>query len=192
MRRCGLAAEPEPRSLAGRVWELLDEHRRVVGAPWRLLLIGAGEVICEAAACASWEGVARPPAVTVASREPGRALALARRLNGEPMATADLAARLAEFDAVVSCSPCPEPLIERASVVGAMRRRPGRPLLLIDLSVPPTVGPGVAHLSGVALHRLDALLRPLHEEALRRQAMSAFMLCASAIKTQVRHIQRGS
>ena len=61
------------------------------------------------------------------------------------------------------------PLLETEAVREAVRRRRGRPLLVLDLGVPRNVEPEVADLEGVFLHTVDAVRGHVDENLGRRR-----------------------
>ena len=64
----------------------------------------------------------------------------------------------------------PEAVISLEAVRSAMRRRPARPLFLIDLALPRDVDPAVADLDNVFLYNLDDLAKIADENRAAREA----------------------
>jgi glutamyl-tRNA reductase len=62
---------------------------------------------------------------------------------------------------VVCTTDAPEPMVRRGAVAAALRARPERPLLLLDLAVPRDVEPEVAGVSGAVLYDIDDVEREL-------------------------------
>jgi glutamyl-tRNA reductase len=153
--------------LARKIFGALDDRA--------VLLIGAGEMGELAARHLVDHGAV---ALYVANRTGARAQDLAHRLAGTAVPFEEIAAFLATVDIVISSAAAPEPLVRVADVTRAMRARRGRPLFLIDLSVPRTIEPSVGDLDGVFCYDIDDLrsvvdanLRERQREAQRAEAL---------------------
>jgi glutamyl-tRNA reductase len=117
-----------------------------------VLLVGAGEMGSLAARTLRAGGVAD---VTVLSRRPERAEALARRIQGRSGRLEDLESFLAEPDLVVASTGASRTVISEEAL---RRSRPnGEARFLLDLAVPRDVEPGARRLPGVALADIDDL-----------------------------------
>jgi glutamyl-tRNA reductase len=120
----------------------------------QVLLIGAGE-IGEATA---GRLVARGAQIAfVANRGEERRGRVARRLEAEPLALADVPAALGEADVVVASTNSRSFLVSRDDVEQALSTRERRPLLLIDLAVPRDLDPEIATLPYAFLYDVDDL-----------------------------------
>jgi glutamyl-tRNA reductase len=95
--------------------------------------------------------------ILVANRSPARAEALADACGGQAVPLEDLAEALAAADLVVTATGSPEPVITRDLAAGAVARRGGRPMVIVDIAVPRDVEPAVGQLPGVRLYDMDAL-----------------------------------
>ena len=122
----------------------------------RVLLIGAGEV-AEATATALVDSGAAE--VVVANRTVSTARALADRIGGRGVGFDQLAQELAHADIVISSTDAPHTVLGHADVEQAMRVRPGRPMVLIDIAVPRDLTADIADVPGVRLHDIDDLER---------------------------------
>ena len=122
----------------------------------RALLIGAGEV-AETTARALVESGVRE--LVVANRTTSTARGLADRIGGEGVGFDRLAAELALADIVISSTDAPHPLLGHDDVERAMRERPGRPMVLIDIAVPRDLEAEIASVPGVRLYDIDDLER---------------------------------
>jgi glutamyl-tRNA reductase len=92
----------------------------------------------------------------VAARRVERALRLTRR----PEDAIDLVLvdrAIADAEVVVCATGARSVIVERRVVQAAMDRREGRPLTIVDLSMPRNVAPDVADIDGVDLVRLQDL-----------------------------------
>ncbi len=119
-----------------------------------VLLVGAGKMAELAAAALADHAVG---AARVLNRHANRASAIAAALGSDVLPWEDLADSLAWADVVISSTGAPHAVIHTATVVQALRQRPDRPLLFIDIAVPRDIEPDVATLPGVALADIDDL-----------------------------------
>jgi glutamyl-tRNA reductase len=142
-----------PAAVPAAAAELAEE---TVGslAGHRVLVIGAGKMGELAATAFLAKGVER---VFVANHRIERAEALAARFGGEAVAFDGIQEELARADVVVSSTRCPRAVLQASDVAPALRRRDGRPLVLIDIAVPRDLDPAIADLDGCVLYDLDAL-----------------------------------
>jgi glutamyl-tRNA reductase len=120
----------------------------------RVLVLGTGEI---------GEGTARAfrsrgtGELAVAGRRIERAAAVAAALGASVMPFDERDRQVADYDVVVCSTAAPGAVLSRSAVAAAMRRRPARPLLLIDLALPRDVEAGAADLQNVFLYNLDDL-----------------------------------
>ncbi|HIE53224.1 MAG TPA: glutamyl-tRNA reductase [Armatimonadetes bacterium] len=158
-------------------WAAVELARSIFGSLHgrSVLLLGAGKMGELTAQCLLDSGV---KAVFVANRTPSRALRLAERFGGEPVAFDRFGEKLVEVDMVISSTAAPHFLLHQAQLRPLMQRRRGRPLFLIDIAVPRDVDPAVGQLDNVFLFDIDDLeavvaqnRREREKEALRVQAL---------------------
>jgi glutamyl-tRNA reductase len=148
--------------LAARLFEDLRETR--------VLFVGAGDMI----ELAATHFAARTPrAMAVANRTLERGEKLAVRLGAEAMLLADLPARLADFDIVVSSTASSLPIIGLGAIERALKQRRHRPMFMVDLAVPRDIEPEVARLSDVYLYTVDDLASVVQQAGERREAAVA-------------------
>ncbi len=81
----------------------------------------------------------------------------------------ELEERLAAADIVLASTGAREPVLTRAMVQRAVRRRRGRPLFVIDIAVPRDVDPDVHALDGVFLYNIDDLRAVVEANAAERR-----------------------
>ena len=148
--------------LAGQLFEDLGEVR--------VLFVGAGEMIELAA---THFAARQPKAIAIANRTLERGEKLASRFGGEVMRLADLPDRLAEFDAIISCTASTLPIIGLGAVERALRKRRHRPLFMVDLAVPRDIEPEVQALEDVYLYTVDDLAAVVQTAQASRQAAVA-------------------
>lgn len=139
-------------------------------AQTRVLFVGAGEMIDLAA---THFAARQPRAIAIANRTLERGEKLASRFGGEAMRLADLPARLAEFDIVVSCTASTLPLIGLGAVERALKARRHRPMFMVDLAVPRDIEPEIKALEDVYLYTVDDLAQVVQQGQASRQAAVA-------------------
>jgi glutamyl-tRNA reductase len=136
----------------------------------KVLFVGAGEMI---ELVATHFAARSPRSMTVANRTLERGEKLAGRFGAEALRLADLPARLAEFDIVISCTASTLPIIGLGAVERALKARKRRPMFMIDLAVPRDIEPEVARLSDVYLYTVDDLSALVQTAGEKRQAAVA-------------------
>jgi len=122
----------------------------------RALLIGAGDVAETTAAALVESGVRE---LVVANRTVSTARRLAERIGGEGVGFDRLPQELSGADIVISSTDAPHPILGHNDVEQAMRSRPGRPMVLIDIAVPRDLEPEIGAVPGVRLYDIDDLER---------------------------------
>jgi glutamyl-tRNA reductase len=120
----------------------------------RVLIAGAGETGVLVARHLKEKGVAD---LVFANRTLERAAQAAAEFGGRAFALSELPALTQKVDLLVACIEAETPTIDLGSFDARSLRRRDRPLLVIDLSVPRAVAPGVAELDNLLLYDLDAL-----------------------------------
>ena len=132
-----------------------------------MLFVGAGEMI---ELVATHFAARNPRAMAVANRTLERGEKLAGRFGAEALRLSDLPSRLAEFDAIVSCTASTLPIIGLGAVERAIKARKHRPMFMVDLAVPRDIEPEVARLSDVYLYTVDDLSALVQTAGEKRQA----------------------
>ncbi|BCJ38190.1 glutamyl-tRNA reductase [Actinocatenispora thailandica] len=120
----------------------------------RALVVGAGAMGALSAATLARYGVGE---LVVANRGVRQARRLAERYGGRSVGLTDLADELAAADLVVSATASTGHVLGVDLVAGAIGRRAGDPLLLLDLAIPRDVEAGVAGLPGVVVVDIERL-----------------------------------
>lgn len=115
------------------------------------VVVGAGQM----ASAVAQELSARRLDYLVCARQPERATALVHRRMVVGLDC--LPALLEGVDLVVCATSARTPLLRADEMSAAMRRRRGRPLTLVDLSMPRNVDPSAAHVRGIRLIDLQGL-----------------------------------
>ena len=128
----------------------------------KVLVVGAGEVARSTAQSLRSRGA---QSIFVANRSYERAAALAESVGGRVIRFADWVPFLEQIDIVIISTAAPVYVVTRQVVEQARASRGGRPLFLIDLSVPRNADPACGELNGVVLYDMDTL------QALTRETM---------------------
>ncbi|MGD9571826.1 MAG: glutamyl-tRNA reductase [Thermoleophilia bacterium] len=122
----------------------------------RVLVIGAGRMAEATTLALMQHGVGD---VVVANRTVGTARELAERFGGRGVGFDMLADELGGADIVISSTDAPHTILGARELAPVMARRAGRPMVVVDISVPRDVDAAVAGLPGVALFDIDDLER---------------------------------
>ncbi len=151
----------------------LVTHRLGQLGPVRCVIVGCGKTGQRAARQLIKYGAAD---IVCINRTPDRSQALAAELWGRSAPWDALHREIALADVAIVATGAPTPPVRRAGL--ELNRRvagtAGRPLLLVDLSMPRNIEPETVGLTGVSLVDLDALQAPVHAaEASRRAAVPA-------------------
>jgi glutamyl-tRNA reductase len=145
--------------LAGRIFGEL--------AGTRILVVGAGEIGLKTVQAFQSRGAT---SITVASRTLARAEEAAALAGGWALSLADLPEALAGADIIASSTSSPDFILTREMVAAGIRRRPARPLFLIDLALPRDVDPATAQIANVFLYNLDDLAKIAEGNLAQREA----------------------
>jgi glutamyl-tRNA reductase len=134
-------------------------------APRTILVLGAGETGQLFARHALESGVGD---LRIANRTAARAAEVAERIGGRAVPWESVASELASADVVVGATASPDPVVRRADVEIAMRRRRGKPMFFLDLAVPRDIEASVADVYNVFLHGVNDLEEAAEENRRRR------------------------
>ncbi len=119
-----------------------------------VLLIGAGETAELAALHFMDKGVGR---ILIANRTFRRGEELAAKFKGEAFRLDELSRILPQSDIVISATSGTDYIVTREQVEPFIKKRPYRPLFLIDLAVPRDLDPALDELDNVYLYNLNDL-----------------------------------
>ena len=117
-------------------------------------IIGAGEMSELTAKHLVANGVST---VIVANRTYQRAVKVAEKFQGIPLAYDSDLNFLIDADIVISSTNAPDYLIKRQPLVNIMRKRKHRYMFLIDIAVPRDIDPDVSKLDSAFLYNIDDL-----------------------------------
>jgi len=120
----------------------------------KIMVIGAGEAGRKVAQTIRERGAKE---IVVVSRNPSRGAKLAEMLGGVWSPMDQLDRELTDNDILICCSGAPHTIIKFESLQKIMAARAERPLVIIDIAVPPDVDSRTKELRGVYLYDLDAL-----------------------------------
>ena len=119
-----------------------------------VLVVGAGDAGRRSAAALIQSGVGR---LLVTTRRSGRAEEIAQELGGATFPFEELRQTIREADVIIAATAAPEAVITADAVGAAMRSRPERPLVVVDIAVPRDVEAAVRAVEGVRLFDVDDL-----------------------------------
>ena len=133
----------------------------------KALLIGAGDTIQRVA---EHLRELRIGGLAIANRTLANAEALSAGFEAQAMQLTDIAARLSEFDIVISSTGSSLPVVGKGAVEAAIKQRRHRPMFVVDIAVPRDVEPEVAELPDVYLYTIDDLTEIIEENIKQRRA----------------------
>ena len=130
--------------------------RKIFGefARRQILVIGAGEMCGIALKHFKKEGLEQ---VFVTNRTFGKAQQLAEEVTGIARPFDDIPNLLTKVDMVLSSTGAERPIVDKAIVLGVMKRRKMRPLFFIDIAVPRDIEAAVNDIENVYLYDIDDL-----------------------------------
>ncbi len=132
----------------------------------KTLIIGTGEMARLIAKHLRKFGAKR---LIVVSRTLERALEFARDFEARAVEFGALAEQLETADIVITCTNHPNYLLTKSRLGQTLAGRTGRPLLVIDISVPRNVEPEVDALDDVFLYNIDDLQTIVHSNLKMRE-----------------------
>jgi len=132
-----------------------------------VLLVGAGETIELVARHLREHKVQK---LIIANRTRERAERLAEEVGAEVIGLADIDARLADADIVISSTASPLPIIGKGMMERALKARRNKPVLLVDIAVPRDVEPEVGKLPNAYLYSVDDLQAIIEQNMAQRKA----------------------
>lgn len=132
--------------LAEKIFGRLKSHT--------VMILGAGEMSERTARFLQSRGVS---SILVANRTYERAAALAEELKGKAVRWEEWEKEAAGVDIMISSTNAPHYVLTRDKLQPLMKIRKGRPLFLIDLSVPRNFEPNLNLLDDVYLYDIDDL-----------------------------------
>ena len=143
----------DPVSISSMAVELAKKIFGEVGRK-QILVIGAGEMCEVALKHFKKEGLQE---ILVTNRTFAKAQKLAEEIVGIAHPFDDIPELLLEADMVLSSTGAEVPIIGKAAVLRAMKRRKNRPLFFVDIAVPRDIEPAVNDIDNVYLYDIDDL-----------------------------------
>ncbi len=143
----------DPVSISGMAVELA---RKIFGelGNRQILVIGAGEMCEVALKHFRKEGLQD---ILVTNRTFAKAQRLAEEIIGSAYPFEEIPELLLKADMILSSTGADLPIIDKATVLLAMKRRKNRPLFFIDIAVPRDIEPTVNDMENVYLYDIDDL-----------------------------------
>lgn len=120
----------------------------------KVLILGAGKMSELTVKHLYSNGAAE---VAVANRTLARAKELAEKFSGRPLTLEEAAARLRDYDIVISSTGAEGYVLSSEDIAASMKSRPSRPLFMIDIAVPRDIDPSASALPNVFLYDIDDL-----------------------------------
>jgi len=105
----------------------------------------------------------------VANRTLERAQLLAEPYGAEAISLAEMPARLADADIVISSTASQLPILGKGAVERALKARKHRPMFMVDIAVPRDIETEVAELDDVYLYTIDDLQGVVQENRQSRE-----------------------
>ena len=154
----------------------------------KILLLGAGDTIQLLAKYLAKQTIAT---VTIACRNVEKAKALTTICPMNIISLTDLHDALVDIDIVFAATTSQVPLIGKGAVESALKRRPERPMVLIDMAVPRDIENEVDELAGVKLSTIDDLksVAQSNQESREHATVKANELIGAAAKKYIDWVQ---
>ena len=144
--------------LAGQVFDNLSDCQAA--------LIGAGEM---AELTAKYLAEANIASLVIANRTIARANELARLYKGQGIALSQLSTNLTKMDIIIASTASNNFIITFDMIKSSMELRRGRPILLIDISVPRNIDPKIRNIDNVFLFDIDDLKQVVESHKKNRE-----------------------
>lgn len=155
-----------PGSIASVAANLISKKVPKLAAA-KIMVLGAGEMAEAAVESLRKRGA---KSILVVNRTLTRAEEIASRWEGQAATLETLLEHLPEMDIVISSTGAPHIVIRPSMVEEAMKIRPQRPLVLMDIAVPRDVDTEVGNIYGVYLFDIDALSNHLESNLALKEA----------------------
>ena len=118
------------------------------------LFIGSGDMTRQGLAHFREAGFA---SLSIANRSADKVADLGRHFAAKTLTLSEIEPNLPQVDVILSSISVSDPLLQKPALEAAMRARRQRPLLIVDLGVPPNVAADAAEVDGVFVYGFDDL-----------------------------------
>ena len=132
-----------------------------------VVLVGAGEMVQLCGRYLRDHGIAK---LLIVNRSQKKAEEIADEMGASAMTLDRLDEALPRADILISSTASPEPVIKKADIKAALRKRRHRPMFLVDIAVPRDIDPEVSKLRDVYLYTIDDLQQVVDENMQQRNA----------------------
>jgi glutamyl-tRNA reductase len=132
-----------------------------------VVLVGAGEMVQLCGRYLRDHGIAK---LLIVNRSRKKAEELAAEMGASAMTLDRLGEALPKADILISSTASPDPVIRKADIKAALRKRRHRPMFLVDIAVPRDIDPEVSKLRDVYLYTIDDLQQVVDENMEQRNA----------------------
>ena len=132
-----------------------------------VVLVGAGEMVQLCGRYLRDHGIAN---LLIVNRSREKAEELADEMGASAMTLDRLGEALPRADILISSTASPDPVIRKADIKTALRKRRHRPMFLVDIAVPRDIDPEVSKLRDVYLYTIDDLQQVVDENMEQRNA----------------------
>ena len=132
-----------------------------------VVLVGAGEMVQLCGRYLRDHGIAN---LLIVNRSREKAEELANEMGASAMTLDRLGEALPRADILISSTASPDPVIRKADIKAALRKRRHRPMFLVDIAVPRDIDPEVSKLRDVYLYTIDDLQQVVDENMEQRNA----------------------
>ncbi len=132
-----------------------------------VVLVGAGEMVQLCGRYLRDHGIAN---LLIVNRSREKAEELAVEMGASAMTLDRLGEALPRADILISSTASPDPVIRKADIKAALRKRRHRPMFLVDIAVPRDIDPEVSKLRDVYLYTIDDLQQVVDENMEQRNA----------------------
>jgi len=132
-----------------------------------VVLVGAGEMVQLCGRYLRDHGIAK---LLIVNRSRDKAEELAAELGATALTLDQLHEALPRADILISSTASPDPVIMKADIKAALRKRRYRPMFLVDIAVPRDIDPEISRVKDVYLYTIDDLQQVVDENMEQRNA----------------------
>lgn len=154
-------------------WAAIEQAEKDLGTlnEKTILMIGAGKMGEVAAGQLQNKGLKK---LYVMNRTQETAESLAARFGAEAIGFMEIKDALCEVDVCLCSVSAPHYILDQTTVKKVMQYRKGRPLLLIDISMPRNIDPHINEIEGITLYHIDDLTQVVDASMkVRQEAISS-------------------